>query len=591
MDQVPRPGPATFTDLFDLAEVQAIQDAFALAAGVASIVVDPGGCPLTRPSNFTHLCGTLVRATEAGRALCMHSDRIIGPGLSDGPIVRPCLTCGLWDGGARIAVGKHHLASWLVGQVRDDHIDVDRARAHAREIGIDEDAFLAALVEVPVMPREQFEKICQSLYLFATLLSRQAARNVELHRVVVAKDRAEAERDQLEDHLRQAAKLEALGRLAGGVAHDFNNLLTAIRGYGEILATEIVGQPEASDTLQHLLDVTTRAADVVRGLLDFSRKEKQRSEPVPINAMVSEVAGLLAHSVDRRITVILDLDADEPVVFGDRAQIQNAILNLAINARDAMPQGGDLTITTCHRDIDGEVLRANPHMETVGRYLEIRVADTGTGMDDHTRDHIFEPFFTTKPAGVGTGLGLSGVYGCVKSHRGGVEVQSEAGRGTTVAVLLPLAVGPIPPAPAAAIAPALCANGERSGRVLVVDDEDPVRDLVVRIFQRAGYEVAEARDGVEALELHERASQRFDLVVLDLVMPRLAGDEALRTLLSRDPCLPVLAMSGGTDGDPAARMLGAGARAFVAKPFRPGDLLDAASQVMAGGRPARETTR
>jgi signal transduction histidine kinase len=369
-------------DLLNLEEIQTVQDAFALIAGVSSVITDVEGRPLTRPSNTD---------------------------VFDHP-----------EGFVHIAVGDRHLANWYVGCLPGG------ARLEAAHLDL----------------------LCASLAQVANLLSRQAMRQFELQCALDAQHGAECERDLLEEHLRQAAKLEALGRLAGGVAHDFNNLLTAIRGYSELLQVEVTGRPEAEEILQHLFGVTRRASGMVRGMLDFARKEQQRSEPVAINEVVREATSLLQRSLSPRIAVHHDLERNDPVVVGDHTQIENAILNLCLNARDAMPDGGRLQIATRARELDAAACRVHPSIRRPGAFVEIRIADNGVGMTAQTRERLFEPFFTTKARGLGTGLGLAGVYSCVKAHGGGVDVASALGAGTTFTLYLPLAsaVEPLPSA-------------------------------------------------------------------------------------------------------------------------------------------------
>jgi two-component system, cell cycle sensor histidine kinase and response regulator CckA len=453
-----------------------------------------------------------------------------------------------------IRIGNRHLANWYVG----------------------------ALPGRAALEGDRLDQVRASLARVADLLARQAMRQFVVQRALDARHEAESERDRLEEHLRQAAKLEALGRLAGGVAHDFNNLLTAIHGYTELLQLEVADRPEAEEILQHLSGVTHRASDMVRGLLDFARKEQQRSEPVDINAVVREATALLQRSLSPRVSVHHDLERGGPVVVGDHTQIENAILNLCLNARDAMPDGGRLRIATRTRELDIATCRLHPNMRLPGAYVEIGVADNGVGMDAQTRERLFEPFFTTKRSGAGTGLGLSGVYTCVKAHGGGVDVASALGEGTTITLYLPLAVGevarPTPEIPDDTMAdPRLSADS----RVLVVDDEEPVRVLVQKVLIRAGYRVVTCRDGVEALEVWRHDPASFDLVILDLVMPRLSGEDVLAAMLAQSPQTRVMVISGYNAGMPRDHVVASGARGFLAKPFRPVNLLREASRILA----------
>jgi two-component system cell cycle sensor histidine kinase/response regulator CckA len=458
------------------------------------------------------------------------------------------------DGCVQITVGDRHFANWYVGRLPGG----------------------------APLEGEKLDLLCASLTRVANLLSRQAARQFELQLALDARYEAECERDLLEEHLRQAAKLEALGRLAGGVAHDFNNLLTAIHGYSELLRMEVTGRPEAEEILQHLFGVTRRASDMVGGMLDFARKEQQRSEPVDINEVVREATSLLQRSLCPRVAVHHDLDLSDPTVVGDHTQIENAILNLCLNARDAMPDSGRLQIATRGCKLDAAACRLHPSIRQPGDFVEISIADNGVGMGAQTRDRLFEPFFTTKEKGLGTGLGLAGVYACVKAHGGGVDVASALGEGTTFTLYLPAAVDPVVQPPDENPDDLLLGTPpDAPGRILVVDDEEPVRVLVQKVFERAGHQVVSCRDGVEALEVWRREQGLFDLVILDLVMPRLGGEEVLAAMLAQEPRTRVLVISGCSAGAPGGRVIARGASGFLAKPFRPNSLLREAGRILA----------
>jgi len=252
-------------------------------------------------------------------------------------------------------------------------------------------------------------------------------------------------RKKMEERLRQSEKLEAVGQLAGGIAHDFNNQLAGIVGYADLVRAETEDGTDLANSVDRILVAARRAADLTGQLLAFARRGKYESAAVDVHELVEEVVSLLRHSVDKRISIEQNLAAQPSYTLGDATQLQNAILNLAINARDAMPVGGTLTITTRLYDLDDDDEHSSPEGVPPGRYVQLEVADTGTGMDDDTRRRIFEPFFTTKPKGKGTGMGLAAVYGTVKSHGGTIGVSSEPGRGSVFRILLPLYEGPVLP--------------------------------------------------------------------------------------------------------------------------------------------------
>ncbi|MCL5269024.1 MAG: PAS domain S-box protein, partial [bacterium] len=333
------------------------------------------------------------------------------------------------------------------------------------------------------------------------------------------------ERKQIEERLRHKQKMEAIGQLAGGIAHDFNNLLTGILGYANLLKIE--SQPgvpvhEAAVTIEQ---AANRASQLIRQLMRLSRRDRVASRQIDLNDIAREGSSLLEHAFDKNITIRLRLDGRPVPVLGDASQMQQVLLNLAVNARDAMPEGGLLTIGTGRRRFEGET---DPEMDdpAPGDYVWLSVTDNGCGIAPELLDRIFEPFFTTKERGKGAGMGLSTVYGIVRNHGGCVRVESTPDRGSTFCVYLPLA------APVGAVE----AAGENSapiagkGRVLLVDDEKVIRDLVSGMLRKLGYEVVTAEDGLDGLERFQADERRFDLVILDLVMPRMNGRDCYKAM-------------------------------------------------------------
>ncbi|MBK9519145.1 MAG: response regulator [Anaeromyxobacter sp.] len=367
------------------------------------------------------------------------------------------------------------------------------------------------------------------------------------------------ERRHLEDERRQSVKLESIGRLAGGVAHDFNNLLTTILGVGELLAADLPpGGPQAAD-LRTILEAGRHAAALTRQLLAFSRKQQLEVHPLPLEEVCRTFAPMLARLIGEDVVVRLDLDVGAPPILGDRSQIEQVLMNLAINARDAMPRGGTLTISVAA----APVLEERPDGPPPGRWVRLSVSDTGTGMAPEVAARAFEPFFTTKARGQGTGLGLATVYGVVRQHGGHARLFTAPGAGTRFDLYLPAAeaasaaAAPSPAAPA----PAPLGRGET---VLVVDDEPSIRRVVRSILVRLGYQVLEAEGGAQALELVEQTGGRVDALLSDVVMPGMRGAELGRAFRARWPGRPVLLMSGYAEGLEDAT---AGADAFVVKPL------------------------
>jgi PAS domain S-box-containing protein len=371
------------------------------------------------------------------------------------------------------------------------------------------------------------------------------------------------ERKTLENQLRQSQKLEAVGILAGGVAHDFNNLLTVISGYSDLTLLKL---HEDDPLYRNVLEVKRageRAAGLTRQLLAFSRKQVLQPKVLLLNSVISELEKLLRRLIGEDIGLRAVLDPDLGSVKADPGQIEQIIMNLAVNARDAMPKGGKLTIETKNVVLDEEYSR-NHISVSPGHYVMLAVTDTGTGMDSETQARIFEPFFTTKEAGKGTGLGLSTVYGIVKQSGGNIWVYSELGRGTTFKIYLPrVDEGAQEPRPNFAMA----RSAQGSETVLLAEDEEAVRKLALQVLQMNGYQVLEAANGGAALLICERQKEPIHLLITDVIMPEMSGRELADRLAKLRPEMKVLFMSGYTDNAIVHQgVLDAGAN-FIQKPF------------------------
>ena len=375
------------------------------------------------------------------------------------------------------------------------------------------------------------------------------------------------ERRMLEEQLRQSQKMEAIGRLAGGVAHDFNNLLTAIRGFAELhLADHPLGDAGRADVLE-IERAAERATQLTAGLLAFARRAEGHPTPLDLAAIVRDAMALLRRLVGEDIIIRLDADPEVPLLLADPVQIEQVLLNLAANARDAMPSGGTLDIAVKGALISDGFVTTQPGAKRAPHVL-LEVSDTGTGMDETTQAHLFEPFFTTKPPGAGTGLGLASVYGIVKMAGGYIDVESRPGGGSVFRIYLPALerAGPeIPVSPAAGHA-----HGGGTETILLVEDETAVRLFAQRALQEHGYRVLAFADPGLALEAAIRDPSTFDALVTDVVMPAISGPALAERIASVRPGLPVLFMSGYEAGT-----LPAGAPAPLAKPFSALDLADA----------------
>ena len=379
--------------------------------------------------------------------------------------------------------------------------------------------------------------------------------------------RAEAERLALEDQLRQSQKMEAIGRLAGGIAHDFNNLLTSIKGLTSLALKELEDEHPIRADLEEIEKAAQRAAGLTRQLLTFSRKQRVRLVPVDLNAVVRQMENMLRRVLAESISLDVSRAPGLPSVLADPSQLDQVVMNLVVNAQDAMRSGGTISVTTAL-----EVVRDEPGGGVPpGTYALLTVSDTGIGIAREHLDKVFEPFFTTKPPGEGTGLGLATVFGIVKQGGGFIQVESELGAGSTFRVFLPLAPGGAEPAAEIGMAPAEPGRGTET--VLVAEDDASVRRLVNRILARAGYRVLQAENAQEALEVARGQDGSVDLLLTDVVMPHAGGEELYERVRREWPRVRVLYMSGYTD-NPVVRLEAEDPDgAFLAKPFPPEALL------------------
>ena len=383
-----------------------------------------------------------------------------------------------------------------------------------------------------------------------------------------------AQRD-LEEQLRQAHKMEAVGRLAGGIAHDFNNLLTVICGYSQMVLDDGSVAHSTRDRLEQILNAANRASILTRQLLAFSRRQVLQPTVVNLNHLLTNMIALLGPLVGEHITIETELDPAVSCIKADSHQIEQVVMNLAANARDAMPDGGRFRVQTAM--VAAAEVQRDDVGNGIGKYVRLRISDTGCGMDDRTRERAFEPFFTTKGLGKGTGLGLSTVYGIVHQNQGEIHILSEPGRGTAFDLYFPAvpdiearaetAIGKPPKAPAAET-------------ILVVEDEPAVRVLVKQTLEQLGYTVLEAEDGYEALEVVERHNGEIHLVLTDIIMPLMNGRELATRLEAIRPGSKVLYMSGYTDDVLAFHGLSQPEADFIQKPFTSSGLAERVETVL-----------
>jgi PAS domain S-box-containing protein len=383
-------------------------------------------------------------------------------------------------------------------------------------------------------------------------------------------------RRQLEEQLRQSQKMEAVGRLAGGIAHDFNNVLTAILGYSQMLLADLPEGDQRREDVQEIEHAATRAATLTRQLLAFSRRQVLQPQILDLNGLVENLDKFLRRLIGEDIDLRVRPSPDLWLVSADHGQMEQVIMNLVVNSRDAMPTGGKLTLETANVTLDSQY--AQRHIAvTPGDYVMLAVSDTGTGMDEETQARVFEPFFTTKASGQGTGLGLSTVYGIVKQSGGNIWVYSEPGRGTTFKIYLPRESRATEPTAAVRREPTELTGTET---ILLVEDEDAVRSLAGKVLRGLGYTVLEAAQGREAMEIAARQGSGVDLLLTDVVMPEFSGAELSRYLMGLQPSLKVLYMSGYTDEAIIHHGVLSANIAYLQKPFTPTALATKVREVL-----------
>jgi signal transduction histidine kinase/DNA-binding LacI/PurR family transcriptional regulator/ActR/RegA family two-component response regulator len=453
---------------------------------------------------------------------------------------------------------------------------VEDAKHHV-EVALDERARLLAqsqeqnrLLHQEIRQRQQVEAALQKAH--DELEQRVAERTAELAHAneiltqqIVERERAESIQANLEAQLRQAQKMEAIGRLAGGIAHDFNNLLLVISGYSDLLLTSLdAGDPVSKEDIEQILHAGERAATLTRQLLAFSRKQVLQPQILNLNSVMTNIEMMLQRLIGEDIRLDILLAPNLAPITADPGQIEQIIVNLVVNARDAMPRGGQLTLATANVVLDQEYARHRVGVQA-GRYVLLRVSDTGMGMDAETQARIFEPFFTTKPQGKGTGLGLATVFGIVQQSGGHIAVVSAVGQGTSFTIYLPQAAQAVSEIALDWIRPKSSVSGAET--ILVVEDDPGVRAVTRRFLEEHGYTVLEASHGLDALRLCQEHPAPIHLLITDVVMPNMSGRELVARLTSTRPNLPVLYVSGYTDSAMVRHGILEASISLLQKPF------------------------
>jgi two-component system cell cycle sensor histidine kinase/response regulator CckA len=372
------------------------------------------------------------------------------------------------------------------------------------------------------------------------------------------------EHKRIELQMRHLEKFEVIGKLAGGIAHDFNNVLGAIQGWAELGLQESPKESRPANLFQSIHSQSLRAAGLTRQLLAYARRQIIEPRNFDLNQVLAETGGMLRRVIGKNIDIEMDLSPMPLVVRADPSQIEQVIMNLCLNGRDAMQQGGQLRIQTSHVDFDHDYCKQHQYVRP-GKYVRLSISDTGTGMDSETMQHIFEPFFTTKGVGQGTGLGLATTFAIVKQHLGCVETESELGKGTTFNVYLPAFEGPAQPRLVLDETPA--PRGTET--ILVAEDNDGVLELIQDVLKSLGYKVIVARDGEEAIAEFKSNAGKISLVLLDMQMPKASGQEVYETIREPNSEVPVILTSGYVGPDTELSLSESGKVALLQKPFSP----------------------
>lgn len=406
--------------------------------------------------------------------------------------------------------------------------------------------------------------------------------SIESIRDVSEQKKAEAEKELLREQLHHTQKLDSIGQLAGGVAHEFNNVLAAIIGYAGILEMRLDPGSPHQTSVRRIIDASQKAASLTQGLLTFSRKQIMSTEPVHLNHLIRDMEDMLYRLAGENIRIEFQLVDKDLVLLGDAGQLQQIVMNLYNNARDAMPDGGCLTISTTWADYTGNEPDL-PNGLPAGRYVILSVSDNGHGIKDDDMERIFDPFFTTKEVGKGTGLGLSMVFGIVQQHHGHIKVSSNPGQGTTFSIWFPEIVGNRSNTSPGQKSGTISRN-QGSKTILVGEDNEDVRPMIVDLLQSIGYKVIEACDGMEVVSVMENMGDRVDLLLLDVIMPGMNGHEALDHVRTSYPDIPCIFLSGYSDDMLQQKGQLSYEGEFLAKPIMPDSLIAAVQQALGGGK-------
>ena len=555
----------TFEDLFKMEEIQRLQDEFSQAMGVASIITQPDGTPITDASNFCRLCKEIIRKTEKGLNNCVKSDAAIGRYNPDGPTIQPCFSGGLWDAGAAISVGGKHVANWLIGQVRDETQSEEEMRLYAREIGADENAAIKAFHEVPSMSYAQFSRIARLLFTLANQLSTAAYHNIQQARFIVEREKKESALLESREKLARSKKMESLGLLAGGVAHDLNNILSGIVSYPELILLDMSEDDKFRKPIECIMEAGIRATAIVQDLLTVARGVAIAKEPVNLNNLIEEFLSSpefkKIEQMNSYTTFSTSLDREMFNVMGSSVHLRKILMNLVANAAEAIVENGHITIATQKCYVDKPISRY--HDVRYGDCALLTVVDNGPGISDVDLERIFEPFYTKKIMGrSGTGLGLAVVWSAVEDHNGYIDVKTGE-NGTAFNLFFPVTRSDeINESPHLNIS-RYQGNGET---ILVIDDIESQREISGEMLKRLGYRVQTVASGEEAVEYVKK--HPVDLLLLDMIMdPGIDGYETYKKITEINPNQKAIIVSGFAETTEVKATQALGAGLYLKKPL------------------------
>jgi polar amino acid transport system substrate-binding protein len=564
-------GTLELSDIIDPEGLQVMMDDFYKLTGMLGAVLDVSGKVLVAVG-WKDICTKFHRCHPETLRHCTESDTELTNGVAPGTFRRYRCKNNMWDMVTPLVVGGRHLGNVFIGQFfyDDEAPDLEQFREQARKYGFDETEYLAALDRVPRFSREQVDAGMQFYAKLAEMVSSLSFSSIKLSRML-------ADRSHLEEQLRQSQKMEAVGLLAGGVAHDFNNILMVIMGYGNMLKMDNKLDDRQQGKIDQILSAADKAAHLTQGLLAFSRKQILAPTAINLNDIALNVNKFIARIIGEDILLKTTTYGEGLTIYADRGQIEQVLINLATNARDAMPKGGLLTIETGLQIVEAPIDHENGSSEP-GRYAVVTVSDTGTGMDEYTSKRLFEPFFTTKEVGKGTGLGMAIVYGIIKQHNGFISVRSETGQGSTFKIYLPI-YNVEEAGQRQEIAQEARTQGGTETILLAEDDVD-VRNLVVTVLTDFGYQVIQAVDGQDAVEKFVANADKIDLVLMDMIMPKKNGKDAFDEISRIHPGVKVLYSSGYTADFIQNRGVSEEGIELIMKPVQPIELLRKVREVL-----------